>query len=248
MPHKPLAASEAFDRKSGAGLYGDVVAELDWSVGQVLDKLRQLGLDDRTLVVFTSDNGPWFGGSSGGLRGMKGQCWEGGIRVPCLARWPGVIPPGQVIGEPAIMMDWFPTALAAAGVPVPSEPKLDGRNLLPMLTAKAKSPHEALLAVQGEPRTIRMGDWKLHVRGTPGLGFESLGEDWVDPRRPNGSTILAPEEQPRPSAFPGLKTGDRSTAPALFHLGNDPSEQHDVAAEHPDVVQQLQAKFAELSQ
>ena len=91
MPHKPLACSEAFYKKSGAGLYGDVMAELDWSVGQVLARLKDLGLDERTLVVFTSDNGPWYGGSTGGLRGMKSTTWEGGYRVPCIARWPGTI-------------------------------------------------------------------------------------------------------------------------------------------------------------
>ena len=96
MPHKPLAASEAFYKKSGAGLYGDAVAELDWSVGQVLAKLKELGLDENTLVLFSSDNGPGFGGSSGGLRGMKGAQWEGGYRVPMIARWSGKIPAGQV--------------------------------------------------------------------------------------------------------------------------------------------------------
>ena len=89
MPHKPLACSEAFYKKSGAGLYGDVLAELDWSVGQVLARLKELGLDERTLVIFTSDNGPWYGGSTGGLRGMKATTWEGGFRVPCIVRWPG---------------------------------------------------------------------------------------------------------------------------------------------------------------
>ena len=96
MPHKPLACSEAFYKKSGAGLYGDVLAELDWSVGQVLARLKDLGLDSRTLVIFTSDNGPWYGGSTGGLRGMKSTTWEGGYRVPCIVRWPGRLPAGTV--------------------------------------------------------------------------------------------------------------------------------------------------------
>ena len=92
MPHKPLACSEPFYKKSGAGLYGDALAELDWSVGRVLARLKELGLEERTLVLFTSDNGPWYGGSTGGLRGMKATTWEGGYRVPCIARWPGRVP------------------------------------------------------------------------------------------------------------------------------------------------------------
>jgi arylsulfatase A-like enzyme len=248
MPHKPLAASDAFYQKSGAGLYGDAVAELDWSVGQVLDKLKQAGLDNRTLVFFTSDNGPWFGGSTGGLRGMKSQCWEGGIRVPLIARWPGVIPPGHVSHEPAIMMDLHITSRAAARIAPRQESRpLDGANIMPLLTSDAKSPHEALLAVQGQLRTIRMGPWKLHVKGTPPIGQETWTDDWVDPRRPDGTTIIAQEEQAKPSAFPGLKTGDRSTAPALFNLQDDPGEQKNVADQHPEVVTRLLAKFAELA-
>ncbi|MCX7827364.1 MAG: sulfatase-like hydrolase/transferase, partial [Verrucomicrobiae bacterium] len=114
MPHKPLAVSENFYKKSGAGLYADTMAELDWSVGQLLDKLTELGLDKQTLVVFTSDNGPWFGGSTGGLRGMKGSSYEGGYRVPCIAWWPGKIPPGHVSHELSVMMDLFATSLAVA--------------------------------------------------------------------------------------------------------------------------------------
>ena len=105
MPHKPLAASERYYKQSGAGLYGDAISELDASVGQVLDKVKQLGLDESTFIVFTSDNGPWFGGSTGGLRGMKGTSWEGGYRVPFIARWPGKIPPGHV--SALIGSDWL---------------------------------------------------------------------------------------------------------------------------------------------
>jgi arylsulfatase A-like enzyme len=115
MPHKPLAVSEAFYKKSGAGLYGDAVMELDWSVGQVLTKLKEVGIDDRTLVMFSSDNGATFGGSTGGLRGMKGSTYEGGYRVPMIARWPGRIGAGHVSEQPAVMMDLFVTSLKAAG-------------------------------------------------------------------------------------------------------------------------------------
>src|SRR5438876_2548471 len=129
MPHKPLAASERYYKKSGSGLYGDVISELDVSVGQLLSRVKELGLDDQTLIVFTSDNGPWFGGSSGGLRGMKGNTWEGGIRVPCIARWPGRIPPGHLSREPAIMMDLFTTSLTAAGIPMPKDRSIDGKDI-----------------------------------------------------------------------------------------------------------------------
>ena len=242
MPHKPLAASEVFYKRSGAGLYGDVIAELDDSIGRVLTKLRELRLEERTLVLFTSDNGPWYGGSSGGLRGMKGQNWEGGIRVPLLARWPGQIPAGHVNHEPAIMMDLFATTLTAAGIDLPKDRPIDGRDILPLLTSSAKSPHEGLFSVQGRNlSTIRVGNWKLHPRGTPRPDNRQTG--WIDPRAPDGTTILAPNEQHGPADFPGIKTGDTSTGPALFDLASDPAEQKNVAATNLAVVAQLQARF-----
>jgi uncharacterized sulfatase len=242
MPHKPLAASVTHYKKSGAGLYGDVIAELDAAVGRLLAKLQELKLDERTLVIFTSDNGPWYGGSSGGLRGMKGQNWEGGIRVPLIARWPGRIPPGRTSPEPAIMMDVFATALAAAGIAAPKDRTIDGRDLMPLLAGDAKSPHEALFSVQGPNlRTVRTGQWKLHPLGTPRSDNRRPG--WVDPRAPDGTTILAPPEQYGPADFPGVTTGDTSNGPALFDLEADPSEQKNVAAEHPDVVARLRAMF-----
>jgi arylsulfatase A-like enzyme len=247
MPHKPLAASDEFYQQSGAGLYGDVIAELDNAVGQVLAKLKELGLDERTLVLFTSDNGPWYGGSTGGLRGMKGQSWEGGIRVPLLARWPKRIPMGRTSDEPAIMMDLFTTALAAAGLQVPQDRTIDGRSLLPLLTTEgAKSPHDAIFTVQGKNlSTIRMGNWKLHPRGTPRPDNRRRG--WVDPRAPDGLTILAPAEQYGPEHVPGIATGDTSAGAALFDLSSDPAEQQNVAADHPDVVRKLQAAFDALA-
>ncbi len=242
MPHKPLAASDEFYKKSGAGLYGDVISELDWSVGQVLDKLDQLKLQERTLVIFTSDNGPWYGGSSGGLRGMKGQWWEGGVRVPLIARLPGVIPPGHTSDEPAIIMDLFVTALKAAGIDPPTDRTIDGRDIMPLLTSDAESPHDALFVMQGDRlRTIRSGHWKLHPTGTPPP--DRRDDDWIDPRAPDGETIIAQVEQARPSEFPGIQTGDRLTGAALFNLQDDAAEQHNVAGDHPDVVAKLQAMF-----
>ena len=140
MPHKPLACSEAFYKKSGAGLYGDALAELDWSVGRVLARLKDLGLDERTLVVFTSDNGPWYGGSTGGLRGMKGD--DLGGRVPGAVHRPlaGRLPAGNVCRELAVTMDLFATALAAAGVPPPPDRVIDGQDLLPLARPEARIP------------------------------------------------------------------------------------------------------------
>jgi arylsulfatase A-like enzyme len=245
MPHKPLAASPEFYKQSGAGLYGDVIAELDDAVGQVFDMLKSLGLDERTLVIFTSDNGPWYGGASGGLRGMKGQNWEGGIRVPFIARWPGEVPEGHVSHEPAIMMDVFATALAAANIALPQDRTIDGRDIRPLLTSDARSPHAALFSVQGKNlSTVRAGNWKLHARGTPRP--DNRRPDWIDPRAPDDATIFAPREQYGPEAFPGVKTGDTSMRPALFDLAADPSEQQNVAAEHPDVVARLQSLFDEM--
>jgi uncharacterized sulfatase len=242
MPHKPLAASEAFYKKSGAGLYGDVIAELDASVGRLLTKLNELQLDESTLVLFTSDNGAWFGGSCGNLRGMKGSSYEGGYRVPLIARWPGKIPPGRVSHEPAVTMDIFATVLKAANIDPPKDRTIDGRDIMPLLTSDAKSPHHAILGAQG-PRlaTVRDVRWKLHVLA-PRDQFMTLdkpGEKWLDPRGPDGVTILAPYEQYQPSAHPGLKTGDAPKAMQLFDLQSDPGEQHDVAAQHPAEVERL---------
>lgn len=244
MPHKPLAASEDFyTPDTPDDLYADVIRELDWSVGQILNKIKQLGIDTNTLVLFTSDNGPWYGGSTGGLRGMKGKTWEGGLRVPLIARWPGKIPAGLVNSALAGTIDVLPTILAAAGVDVPADRIIDGENIWPLLTSPhAKSPHEAIFGMQGPNLMIvRSGRWKLHIR-SPG-GMPGRGEDWVDPRGPDGVTILAPYEQARPSAYPGVIGGDDPKAMMLFDLEADPAEQRDVSKQHPEVVGRLKAIY-----
>ena len=244
MPHKPLAASEDFYKKSGAGLYGDVLAELDWSVGQVFGKLKELGLDDKTLVIFTSDNGPWYGGSTGGLRGMKSNNWEGGLRVPLIARWPGRIPAGHVSDAPAIMMDLFPTALKAAGIPIPADRTIDGKDLFPVLSSKAGSQHEAIFSMLADRVvSVRSGNWKLHVIPAREQKLVKPGEKWIDPRGPDGVTILAPYEQAHPSEYPGLFGPEPAQALSLFDLGQDPSEQKNVADQHVDVVRRLKALY-----
>lgn len=248
MPHKPLATTETYYRQSGSGLYGDVLMDLDAGVGEIIGKLKNLRIDEKTLIVFISDNGPWFGGSTGGLRGMKGSTWEGGFRVPCIARWPGRIPEGHVNHSPAVMMDIFSTVLQAAGIIPPADRVIDGLDIMPLFTSDAKSPHRAIFGQQsGRLATIRNERWKLHVLA-PRDNFASLhkpGELWVDPRGPDGQTILAPTEQYPPSDHPGLRSGDESAAMQLFDLQSDPGEQKDVAEHHPDVVAQLMALYDE---
>jgi len=249
MPHKPLAVAERYYRQSGAGLYGDVMTELDASVGAVLDALHEAGLDQRTLVLFTSDNGPWFGGSSGGLRGMKGSTYEGGYRVPMIARWPGRIPAGHRSDRPAVMMDLFATVLKATGAAMPDDRVLDGRDLLPLLAGQAVSPHEVTFGHRG-PRLANVRDarWKLHVLAPSDMKLKP-GPDgrWLDPRAPDGVTILAPYEQYNLDSPPGLRTGDAPAPMQLFDLQADPGEQHDVAAQHPDVVRRLKKIFDEMN-
>ena len=250
MPHKPLAASEDFyTPETPDDLYSDVLRELDWSVGQVLDKLEELDLDEKTLVIFTSDNGPWFGGSTSGLRGMKGLSWDGGIRTPMIARWPGVIPAGQVLGQVAATVDVFPTVAAVTGAEPAADRKLDGVDLTPLLTGEdTAEPHEAIVAMGGaQLRIVRSGKWKLHVR-SPGAGTRYLRDvtGWIDPRGPDGVTLLAPYEQAKPNQYPGVLSGVEPKDMMLFDLEADPSEQYDVAEKHPEVVARLEAFFSKL--
>lgn len=170
MPHLPLAASEAFRGKSKHGLFGDAVEELDWNVGRILDALKELGLEENTLVVFTSDNGPAQqsnanNGSAGPLRGRKNSTWEGGVRIPFIARWPGKIPAGSKAEGMASVMDILPTFANLAGTKPPADRKIDGVNVWPVLgQAKGKSPRDTLFYyVDDRLQAVRQGRWKLHV-------------------------------------------------------------------------------------
>ena len=164
FPHVPLYVSNEFSGQSEAGLYGDVVETIDWSVGQVLATLDRLGLAEDTLVIFTSDNGPWFEGSPGPYRDRKGSSWEGGQRVPFIAKWPETIPGGLVSNEPAMNIDIFPTLLNLAGGDLPSDRAIDGKDILPMLVDGAASPHEALFLFDRDRIAgVRSGQWKLVV-------------------------------------------------------------------------------------
>jgi len=204
MPHVPLYASEKFAGKSKNGIYGDVIEELDWSVGEILNALKELGLDERTLVIFTSDNGPWLskkdhGGSAKPLRDGKFSTYEGGMREPCIMRWPGSIPAGTVCSEISATIDLLPTFAKLAGAKPPADRIIDGRDISALMTnVKAKTPHEAFYYYREKKLgAVRSGDWKLVFANSK-----------VDP-------------------------------PALYNLKDDISEQHDVSAKHPDVVEKL---------
>ncbi len=185
MPHVPLAASEKFRGRTERGLYGDVIEEIDWSVGRILDTLEARGLAEHTLVLFTSDNGPWLGkgkrgGSAGPLRAGKFSTFEGGMRVPFLAWGPGRVPAGTVTHEVAATIDFLPTFADFAGVDLPSDRVIDGKSIRTLLTQKdAESPHDAYYYYRGNNlQAVRSGRWKLHLpRGDHGPRLYNLRKD-----------------------------------------------------------------------
>ena len=213
MPHVPLFASDEFLGKSRRGLYGDVIEELDANVGRLLDGLKESGLAERTLVVFTSDNGPWLtqgtqGGSAGLLKDGKGSTWEGGMRVPGIAWWPGKVKPG-VTDEPCSSLDLFPTALALAGAPLPTDRPIDGADLSPLLLSGKPLAARPFCYYRGDELfAVRLGPWKAHFQTQTGYG------------------------EPKPV---------KHDPPLLFHLDHDPSERFNVAAANPTVLAQIQA-------
>ncbi len=162
FPHVPLYASEEFEGRSRAGRYGDCVEEIDWSTGRILEALEKHGIAENTLVVFTSDNGPWYQGNTRGLRDRKHTPFEGGVRVPLVARWPGTLPQGVVSDEITINLDLFSTAVEAAGGSLPADRPMDGESLMPIFNRGA-SPHEALYFYRFEKLwCIRTREWKYH--------------------------------------------------------------------------------------
>jgi arylsulfatase A len=165
MPHEPMHASEEFRGRSAGGLYGDAVEELDWSVGQILATVSELGLAEKTLVIFSSDNGPWWQGNPGLTRGRKMLTFDGGMRVPFVAQWPGVLPAGTRSDEMSMNFDLFATCLQLAGAPLPTDRIIDGRDIMPLLAGQSVSPHDTLLFY--DTRTLvalRHEQWKYHRR------------------------------------------------------------------------------------
>ena len=212
MVHLPLYASADFKGKSANGLYGDATEELDWSTGLILNTLESLGIDDNTLVIFTSDNGSTGrnGGSNVPLNGRKGRTDEGGMRVPCVMRYPGKIPANTVCSEVSGTLDLLPTFAALSGAAVPQDRIIDGRDIWPLMSgaAHAKSPHEAFYYYQMDQlQCVRSGKWKLH------LPLASKKRNWGKP--------------------------EGATPAKLFDLSQDIHEDHDVSAQYPDVVKRL---------
>jgi arylsulfatase A-like enzyme len=248
MPHVPIFASAAFEGKSGAGIYGDVTMELDWSVGEILAALKRAGLEESTMVIYFSDNGPFLSygehaGRAEPLREGKLTSFDGGVRVPCLVRWPGRIPAGSVTAEPLMSIDLLPTFAALLGEPLPADRVIDGRDIMPVLTspATAKSPHEALFFWAGsELQAVRSGKWKLHfahpyitVDGEPGKGGKPSNWENMKPNPITQSGIQGIASRH------GYRVEQQELA--LYDLVNDPAESRNAAADHPGVVDRLSA-------
>lgn len=229
MPHVPLFVSDKFKGTSEQGLFGDVISEIDWSMGQILATLKKLKLDESTLVIFTSDNGPWLSygnhaGSAGGFREGKGTTWEGGHRVPFVARWPGKIPAGTTCAKLCGTIDVLPTCVKLAGGEVSPERKIDGLDVWPLWSSQpgAESPHEAFYYYWDNGLdAIRGGDWKLHFPHAYRSLSGTAGKDG------------------QPDGYTQAKTGL-----ALYNLKSDPAEKTNVAAENPAIVERLK-KLAE---
>lgn len=225
MPHVPLFVSDTVKGTTKGGVYGDVIAEIDWSVGQILDAVKRAKVDTDTLVIFASDNGPWMSygnhaGSPGPFRESKGTSFEGGVRVPFVARWPGRIPKGAVGRLPAMTIDLLPTLAKLAGAPVSAERIIDGRDMWPLMAGQpnAQAPHDALYFYWGsELHAVRSGKWKLHLPH-PYQSLDVAGNDGSPGR-------YARKEIPL----------------SLFDLEKDAGETTSVADRNPAVVKRLLA-------
>jgi len=226
MPHIPLFVSEKFEGRSDGGIYGDVIETIDWGVGEILKTLDDLKLRENTLVVFTSDNGPWLvfgdhGGFATPLRAGKGTTYEGGMRVPGIMSWPGTIPEGNVSNEVVTTMDLLPTIAAMSGAEVPDDRILDGHNILDIMKGKptAKSPYEAFYYYHGtQLQAVRSGPWKLRVQST--MRYEDIYRRFESP------DAIVPE--------------------ALYHLPTDPGEQRNLLPRNPKKWDQMPAERREI--
>jgi arylsulfatase A len=232
--HLPFFPSKDFKGKSAGGLFGDAAEELDWSVGEIMKALDAHGLRENTLVIFTSDNGAWLDGSTDGLRGGKGQPFEGGQRVPFIASWPGTLGSGKQVSAPSMNIDVFPTILALAGLELPSDRIIDGRDIWGVMSGRqSESPHDALLFFHDKViEGVRAGTWKYYR--------------YVNRYRwpiPMDSPSTFPGRREERYTYTDPKTGKTirimSGFPLLYDLSLDPDESYNVADRHPDESKRL---------
>ncbi len=252
MPHVPIFASEKFKGKSDGGLYGDVIAELDASVGEIMSAIKTGGIDDRTLVILFSDNGPFLSygthaGSARPLREGKLTTFDGGVRVPCIMRWPGRIAADGVCDEPVMAIDLLPSIAELIGGK-PSARKIDGRSIVPLMLgeAGARSPHEALFFYAGdELQAVRMGKWKLHFPHE----YLTVTEPTRADGKPAGFGKLKPLSITQ-SGIQGIASrhgyGVKKLEESLFDLENDIGETKNVLQEHADVGAEMKRLAAEM--
>jgi arylsulfatase A-like enzyme len=243
MPHKPLAASPDFyTPETREDLYHDVIRELDWSTGQIMEALEEEGILEHTIVIFMSDNGGTFGANNGPLKGKKATNWEGGVRVPFIIRYPGTLPSGSVVRVPCWSPDVFPTLLSLTGIGMPDGLLIDGEQIVDILQGD-KHVHSAIFTMRGdEIRTIRKGDWKLFLRKPKFYEPVDLAT-WSDWRGPDGTSIIAPYEQADPSMYPGVKPEKMEGDKFLFNLADDISEMENRSATHPDILRELEKEY-----
>jgi len=247
MPHKPLGASDRFyTPETPSDLYLDVLRELDWSVGEIVATLRKLEIIDNTILIFMSDNGPWYGGNTGGLKGKKATTWEGGIRVPFIIRYPKVFPENISIDVPCWSPDIFPTLLSLTGVnPSLTLNEIQGEDITQILKGIKKDHAPVFSMRNSDIMSIRKGDWKLFVKEPRYYKTVDI-RNWSDWRGPDGETIIAPiEGQAKPNQYPGivpLKPWPPKQI-QLFNLRADPSESNDLASRYPNLVDELMQEY-----
>ena len=251
MPHRPLAASDKFyTPETPDDLYSDVIRELDYNIGRLMNSLKELNIDENTLIMFLSDNGANHGGNTGGLRGKKGLTFDGGLRVPFIARWPKTIPAGITNKSLSSCTDLMPTFAKIVDIEIPKGIKIDGRDMLPILTGrKTKTQHEFVIGMKRDLiASIHAGKWKLHTQKP---GYYTAPKEANSKSRlarlPDGSTIIAPINQPDAFDFPGLTTGDRSKSAMLFNTEEDPGEQQDLSKLYPEEVKRLQEYYSKIA-
>ena len=243
MPHKPLAASTDFYSKGDhQELYNSVIHELDWSIGAVIAKLKQSRILENTIIIFMSDNGPWYGGSTGGLKGMKANNWEGGVRVPFIIRYPRIYPQGKTASTPCWSPDILPTIMKLTGIATNPAIHLDGEDITRIVQGKSANHPPIYTMKDTVVRTIRYGKWKLFL-SKPDYYKNIDLTSWTDKRGPDGTTILAPAEQATPADYPGLKPERMEGDMLLFDLVKDPTESTDLSGKYPRIKEMLIKKY-----